>query len=574
MDNQDDMPSWLASMCRVEGGPWAPNRECETPEYRDENPAQTATQVVGAGVAKPPSGLLSRRIAQKENVPPPVPISVGHPPHPQESELPAWLADDLLLSSSESEADPEPPTLLPAQPAETGEAPRPARKETADWEVARASPMVPAETRESVDHLESVQAEQPPPLDLGLNLSYEELQCPSPYVTGDPEHVDETTPSTPLTEPREDEEGKGDALCPVITPNPQLCIRLARIDLAPPPPPAITTEPIKELPPQRKPRVAASHLKWLSEASLKSIEQGIEGTACKLCGYRTSRRRIRMHTRQHFVRMFCPCTYQNASRDSAYDHQIAHQRTEEHGGHEGRIYMVDEENYPAFCTFMKWQAPPPFGPCRPTNLAKKKAAVTPPATKGGQLNPEVNPTPTIQVLQTKALQVTTQQTIGARTVKAWGTYQIPRKRAAPVTDTERSPTPSPARQPTPPAVRSTARSAECAYSPEESIPSQTQRWRTKTGPNIEVVPKPALDCLERALGRQPLSPNFHHSRRHHRNTLQREVERLEDELRTLRREKTRSSPAGRDAITKEQRIIEKELDRYVAAQRHLRPTVN
>ena len=275
-------------------------------------------------------------------------------------------------------------------------------------------------------------------------------------------------------------------------------------------PPATTTEPTRRrLPPQRKPRVAASHLKWLSEASLKSIEQGIEGTTCKLCSFQTSRRRIRMHTRQHYiVRMFCPCTYQNASRDSTYDHQIAHQRIRGTRRTEGRIYMVDEENYPAFCTFMKWQAPPPFGPCRPTNLAKKKAAVTTPATKGGQLNPEVDPASTIQVLQTEALQVTTQQAIGARTVKTWGTYRIPRKRTAPVTRYRALTHPITGKTANPSNSTEPASSAECVYSPEESIPSQTQRWRTKHGPNLEVVPKPALDCIERALGRQTPEPKL------------------------------------------------------------------
>ena len=98
-------------MCEVEGGPWAPNRECETPEYRDEDPAQTATQVVGAGVAKPPSGLLSRPNSPEGKCAPTNSNISGHPPHPQESGYcrPGW-ADDLLLSSSESEADPETPT--------------------------------------------------------------------------------------------------------------------------------------------------------------------------------------------------------------------------------------------------------------------------------------------------------------------------------------------------------------------------------------------------------------------------------------------------------------------------------
>ena len=87
---------------------------------------------------------------------------------------------------------------------------------------------------------------------------------------------------------------------------------------------------------------------------------------CLECGLVRSRQRIRQHVVQHFMRAYCPCGFQSASRDSVYSHQQARDGANDHGGPEGgKIYVADEESYPAMARHLQWIKVPPFMGCTP-----------------------------------------------------------------------------------------------------------------------------------------------------------------------------------------------------------------
>ena len=134
-----------------------------------------------------------------------------------------------------------------------------------------------------------------------------------------------------------------------------------------------------------------------TEAAVRSLITGEDVTQqkCADCGFRGTRKRVRIHCLQHFCKYLCQCQLIKSSRDSIYDHQVAKGRSEEHGGVEGRIYCVDEATYPAFCEAMGWEDPPAFGEARPnrTGQPKKKAEATPSTKKDirGRLGRQCKP---------------------------------------------------------------------------------------------------------------------------------------------------------------------------------------
>ena len=116
-----------------------------------------------------------------------------------------------------------------------------------------------------------------------------------------------------------------------------------------------------------KPRPRTAMLNWLTTNTTEKVEANIKGEGerkqCKLCrdsGF-FSKRRIRIHIRQHLCLMYCKCGFHHPSRDVVYCHQRRLDRTEEHGGADGPVYSVDKDSYTDFCAHMEWKEPAPYG---------------------------------------------------------------------------------------------------------------------------------------------------------------------------------------------------------------------
>ena len=126
----------------------------------------------------------------------------------------------------------------------------------------------------------------------------------------------------------------------------------------------------KEYHPELPPR-------WLTEDTRYKVAEAISGRyrdTCKYCDLRAPTRRLRVHVRQHFIRCFCPCGFNRVSRHSVGDHQRRNGRSSLHGGTDGKIYEVDKESYPAFCTAIDWEDPEPFQECVPNLQPKDQPA--------------------------------------------------------------------------------------------------------------------------------------------------------------------------------------------------------
>ena len=82
---------------------------------------------------------------------------------------------------------------------------------------------------------------------------------------------------------------------------------------------------------------------------------------CTDCGFRGTKKRVKMHCMQHYCKYLCECMLIESSCGAVYDHQVSKNQTEEHGGASKRIYCVDRASYPVFCLAMAWEDPPPFG---------------------------------------------------------------------------------------------------------------------------------------------------------------------------------------------------------------------
>ena len=133
---------------------------------------------------------------------------------------------------------------------------------------------------------------------------------------------------------------------------------------------------------EKTPGSTISHrrTRWLSTETERVLRAATHKGHCLECGLVRSRQRIRQHVVQHFMRAYCPCGFQSASRDSVYSHQQARYGDRDHGGPEGNIYVADEETYPAMARHLQWAKVPPFMGCTPV--------LTPPESRPvGQANP-------------------------------------------------------------------------------------------------------------------------------------------------------------------------------------------
>ena len=80
-----------------------------------------------------------------------------------------------------------------------------------------------------------------------------------------------------------------------------------------------------------------------TEAAVRDLMVGEDVTQqqCKDCGFRRTKKRVKIHCMQHFCKYLCECMLIKSSRDAVYDHQVSKNRTEEHGGASKQIYSVD-----------------------------------------------------------------------------------------------------------------------------------------------------------------------------------------------------------------------------------------
>ena len=86
---------------------------------------------------------------------------------------------------------------------------------------------------------------------------------------------------------------------------------------------------------------------------------------CTDCGFKGTKKRVKIHCMHHYGKYMCECMLLKTSRDAIYDHQVSKGRREEHRGADRMIYCVDRASYPALCLAMAWEDPPPFGETRP-----------------------------------------------------------------------------------------------------------------------------------------------------------------------------------------------------------------
>ena len=134
-----------------------------------------------------------------------------------------------------------------------------------------------------------------------------------------------------------------------------LCtVQMIRLVDNPPPPQANKVEQLWWVTPE-------------TEIKLKDLMEGDDVTQqrCTDCGFRGTKKRVKIHCMQHYCKYMCKCMLLKSSRDAIYDHQVSKSRTEEHGGADRRIYCVDRVSYPALCLAMNWEDHPPVGETRP-----------------------------------------------------------------------------------------------------------------------------------------------------------------------------------------------------------------
>ena len=102
---------------------------------------------------------------------------------------------------------------------------------------------------------------------------------------------------------------------------------------------------------------------WVTTETRRQVRDLVdrEGTSCLNCGYKTSWRKVTLHCKQHFIRIFCGCGFQSASRDSIYTHQ---KQAVNHRKHSG-VFESDAMSYPDMLSDLGWEMAPEFGPLCP-----------------------------------------------------------------------------------------------------------------------------------------------------------------------------------------------------------------
>ena len=117
-------------------------------------------------------------------------------------------------------------------------------------------------------------------------------------------------------------------------------------------------------------------IEWVWRRTKDEVERAVcDGQGCKLCDFTTSRRRIRIHIRQHFCLHYCHCGFQHVSRDQVAEHQRQTRRSN-HASSRCQIHMVSEKQFSTFRKEMGWPANRTFGPLLPATENRHRAAMT------------------------------------------------------------------------------------------------------------------------------------------------------------------------------------------------------
>ena len=307
--------------------------------------------------------------------------------------------------------------------------------------------------------------------------------------------------SSPIADERLQGDGRRIATISPIRPpkEKRLRLELNRIEPADYQAPVKSAETVTGSVPARK-RIPTTE--WVSRRTKDAIERAVhDGQGCKLCNFTTSRRRIRIHVRQHFCLHYCHCGFQHISRDQVAEHQRQIRRSD-HARSKCQIHMVDEGQFSIFRKEMGWPAKRTFGPLLPTVKNLHQAAGSP-------------------RLSTSSVKIRDEC---AKTLTPG--YRIPkRSRVDSAPETASRSTESPASPPVVP-------EAPKAPSPGGEGMGK-RRWRTTTEPRIEVVEVGALTPLESLLERRPPSSDIPGLRARRAATLEADADRLEDQAREI-----------------------------------------
>ena len=279
----------------------------------------------------------------------------------------------------------------------------------------------------------------------------------------------------------------------------RLRLELDRVEPADYQTPAKITETVTGSVPARK-RIPTTE--WVSRRTKDAIEKAVrDGQGCKLCNFTTSRRRIRIHVRQHFCLHYCHCGFQHVSRDQVAEHQRQIRRSD-HARSRCQIHMVAEGQFSAFKKEMGWPAKRTFGPLLPTVENLHQTAGSP-------------------RLSTSSVKIRDEC---AKTLTPG--YRIP-KRSRVDSDPETA-----SRSTEPPASPPVVPGAPKAPSPGGEGMGK-RRWRTTTEPRLEVVEVGALTPLESLLERRPPSSDIPGLRARRAATLEADADKLEDQAREI-----------------------------------------
>ena len=129
------------------------------------------------------------------------------------------------------------------------------------------------------------------------------------------------------------------------------------------------------------PNPASRRTRWLCAETERLLPIATAKGTCMECGLERSRKRIRQHVVQHFMRAYCPCGYNSASRDSVFSHQQTRRGVPGHGGPEGEIHVADQETYEERANYLKWTSISPFAGCTPVLNPEESRPV-------GQVSPD------------------------------------------------------------------------------------------------------------------------------------------------------------------------------------------
>lgn len=300
------------------------------------------------------------------------------------------------------------------------------------------------------------------------------------------------------------------------------------------PPPEVRVNviriPTEEEPSQPLSQTTGGHIKtvaWMDPATMAQIDadllvQGQEGT-CRRCGLTGTRRRMRIHVRQHHCRFYCACQFTSISRDQAYEHVRRGRRQGNHALTEDSLYMVDRQSYAGFTRHLGWTEPPPFPECQPSRLGDG------PLQSYHTSSPSPRPSQETSRRRRRSPEPARTET---RT-STWQGYRIP-KRARSQSTVSRAVSPVPA----PTSRHSTERRVSRSPAPEGR-----RRWVTTTQPPVTVAERQALTPLERVLETRPPSSYIPERRRAQVHGLERDAEKYEKEAGEVdrwRREQDRS----------------------------------